>query len=150
MSHTKATVLQPLSVNTNAIGSPRLMMNNVQPASATVDAFPELDQDTLSYEPDSPHSSPANIERRWQPRKSSFSSTTRGHTRKRSSMSQTVGKLRTRGASVGRNAQDFAVSLKAPISYKLIVCPFWLSASSLVLADHHSNAMESCSACCGI
>lgn len=135
MSPAKATILPPLSTKPNSIDPPRLMMNSVQPGSATVDAFPDLDQDTLNYDPESSHSSPPNIERRWQPRKTSLHSTpTRGgHTRKRSSMSQTMGRLRTRGVSVGKNAQEFAVALKAPISYKLIVCAIPPCVDALVM-----------------
>lgn len=48
-------------------------------------------------------------------------------------MSQTMGRLRTRGVSVGKNAQEFAVALKAPISYKLIVCAIPPCVDALVM-----------------
>lgn len=47
-----------------------------------------------------------------------------GHRSKRS-VSDAINKFRTRQGSVSENAQELAEALKAPVSYKLIVSPFF-------------------------
>ena len=45
----------------------------------------------------------------------------RGHNRQKS-LSDAIRMIRTRKASVSANAQEIAEALKAPVSYKLVVC----------------------------
>lgn len=98
--------------------------------TSTTEKFPTLgDDDALIEQKGESVFLPSTIkyagESLWQPRKSRAYSrgpqpAERSH-RPRKSISEALGSFRTRGTSVSVNAQELAESLKAPISYKLIV-----------------------------
>lgn len=71
----------------------------------------------------------------WEPRKSAFYSREQANGsvrnpkhRPRKSISEAISTIRTRNGSVSANAQELAEALRAPISYRLIVCShIWMT-----------------------
>lgn len=104
-------------------------MNQPSPASAS-EKFPTMDDESLEESKEEPSHLPTTSlrysrEGSWQPRqKGSISRGLPGGQRHRSrkSISEAIGSFRTRGTSVSANAQELAEALKAPVSYRLIVC----------------------------
>lgn len=97
--------------------------------SSPLDKFPTIDEeDDFDSTSETPiHLSTKSVKlapsRLWQPRRTA--SIPRGlgigaKHRPRKSFSETIGTMRTR--SVSANAQEIAEALKAPVSYRLIVC----------------------------
>lgn len=96
-------------------------------SAKSLDAFPSLDGDTLQHNPsEGSIGPPLPVSEKWQPARKSLSAAAfppkRTHTRSQSSITETFGHIRTRTQSVSKNAHEIAEALKAPVSYKLIVC----------------------------
>lgn len=105
-----------------------------QSTSSPIDKFPPYEE-TLdaAMGPGRPNANPSvkyAPSELWEPRKSAFYS--REHVngsvrnpkhRPRKSISEAITTIRTRNGSVSANAQELAEALRAPVSYRLIVCP---------------------------
>ena len=103
--------------------------------AAIQESFPVL-EDRISHQHDWDAQSPIEINPvemkdasgRWQPRRESHvawdSMPARGQSRHKSrkSISEALDSFRTRRGSVSANARELGDALKAPISWKLIVC----------------------------
>ena len=103
--------------------------------------FPSFDDQFRTYEPAAITESPLETtssnsvvpEYKWPARRGSQTlrnGRASGH-KSRRSVSDAFSKLRTRQGSVSENAQELAEALKAPVSYKLIVCRILLLSSCL-------------------
>lgn len=104
-----------------------------QPTNSPVDQFPPyeeiFDAAAGSARPNASPSVKYASGELWEPRKSAFYS--REHAngsarnpkhRPRKSISEAITTIRTRNGSVSANAQELAEALRAPVSYRLIVC----------------------------
>ena len=103
--------------------------------SATNEKFPSFDDSQRNFHLPPVSESPLELtpgqqlptESKWPARKSSqktrdaWKPSAHGH-RPRRSLSDAINNFRTRQGSVSENAQELAEALKAPISWKLIVC----------------------------
>lgn len=108
-------------------------MPTSQPTSSPIDKFPPYEE-TLdaAIEASRPNATPSvryAPNDLWEPRKSSFyarelvNGAVRGPKhRPRKSISEALTTIRTRNGSVSANAQELAEALRAPVSYRLIVC----------------------------
>lgn len=121
----------------SSMRQPELQMPNKmptsQPTSSPIDKFPpyeeSLDAAMGASRPNASPSvryAPSDL---WEPRKSSFYA--REHPngaarvpkhRPRKSISEALTTIRARNGSVSANAQELAEALRAPVSYRLIVC----------------------------
>lgn len=110
-----------------------------QPVSSPIDKFPPYDESLDNAlnamganRPNNPNPNPSvkyAPSETWEPRKTSFYS--REHPngtlrnpkhRPRKSISEAITTIRTRNGSVSANAQELAEALRAPVSYRLVVC----------------------------
>lgn len=124
----------------SSMRQPELQIPNktstTQPVSSPVDQFPPyeetLDSAVGSGRPTTNTNASVKYapSETWEPRKSSFYS--RDHAngslrnpkhRPRKSISEAISTIRTRNGSVSANAQELAEALRAPVSYRLVVCP---------------------------
>lgn len=109
--------------------------SNAQSVGSPIDKFPPYEEefDTVAGL-NGPHLSstakypPNDL---WEPRKAGFYSreppngfTRNPKHRPRKSISEAISTIRTRNGSVSANAQELAQALRAPVSYRLIVCCF--------------------------
>lgn len=104
-----------------------------QPASSPIDEFPpyeeSLDSAAGTGRPNPSPSVKYASNDLWEPRKSTFYS--RDHSvssirnpkhRPRKSISEAITTIRARNGSMSANAHELAEALRAPVSYRLIVC----------------------------
>jgi solute carrier family 35 protein E1 len=104
-----------------------------QPTSSPIDQFPPyeetFDAAAGSARPNASPSVKYTPGELWEPRKSAFysreyanGSVRNPKHRPRKSISEAITTIRTRNGSVSANAQELAEALRAPVSYRLIVC----------------------------
>lgn len=104
-----------------------------QSTSSPIDKFPPyeetLDGTAGSGRPNASPSVKYAPSELWEPRKLAFYSREQANGsvrnpkhRPRKSISEAISTIRTRNGSVSANAQELAEALRAPVSYRLIVC----------------------------
>lgn len=120
----RSSVLSPHWQTQMTVLSPLLM-------ASPPEKFPKADDESpkTTAEPRSLLTATPTLVRhpegQWSPRKNGIIShelSNASKQRPRRSISQTIGSIRARRLSVNVNAQELAEALKAPVSYKLIVC----------------------------
>jgi hypothetical protein len=122
MSATMTESLEVRTLNTRSL-SPRL--DNTSSANEHFPVFEEESRRSgLSQVSASPFdtASPIVPEYKWPARSNSGRLSRAGGNRHRRSVSEALNRFRDRRGSVSENAQELAEALKAPVSYKLIVC----------------------------
>lgn len=102
-----------------------------QPTSSPIDKFPPYEETIDTVGSSRPNASPSvkyAPSETWEPRQSFYSrehandSVRNPKHRPRKSISEAITTIRTRNGSVSANAQELAEALRAPVSYRLIVC----------------------------
>lgn len=104
-----------------------------QSTSSPIDKFPPYEESVDGVIGSSRPNTSASVKyapsELWEPRKSTFYSREQANGsvripkhRPRKSISEAISTIRTRNGSVSANAQELAEALRAPVSYRLIVC----------------------------
>ncbi|KAE8147949.1 triose-phosphate transporter family-domain-containing protein [Aspergillus avenaceus] len=117
--------------------------STLQSMTSPIDKFPQFKGDLCESATDSKEYHSSSTTRytphdRWEPYKSNLSpehsnnATRNSKHKSRKSISEAISTIRTRNASVSANAQELAIALRAPVSYRLtILCLVWYTTSAL-------------------